>query len=161
MPHVTFTTNLDERFMSIDVLLPTDSLEQAFELWGNPRTLEKWWGPPGFPCTVERFELEPGGVVTYAMTDADANRYPGWWRVQEVSPTTRILLNDGFGESPDDAATDFPVTTTEVTFTPHGDQILMRIHSVYATTQDLQQVIDMGVEEGFSAALQQIDDLLS
>ena len=29
------------------------------------------------PATFERFELEPGGTVTYFMTGAEGERFPG------------------------------------------------------------------------------------
>ena len=27
------------------------SVEQVWRLWSDPRRLERWWGPPGYPTT--------------------------------------------------------------------------------------------------------------
>jgi uncharacterized protein YndB with AHSA1/START domain len=38
-------------------------IEQVWQLWADPRQLERWWGPPGYPATVEKHDLAPGGEV--------------------------------------------------------------------------------------------------
>jgi uncharacterized protein YndB with AHSA1/START domain len=32
---------------------------QVWQLWANPRQLERWWGPPTHPATVEQHDLTP------------------------------------------------------------------------------------------------------
>lgn len=54
-----------------------------------------------------------------------------------------------------------PVAMTEVTFTDHGAHTMMRIHSRYASADELQSALDLGAEDGFGSALAQIDDLLA
>lgn len=33
--------------------------ERVWQLWDDPRKLERWWGPPTHPATVERHDLAP------------------------------------------------------------------------------------------------------
>ena len=35
-------------------------IERVWELWSNPRKLERWWGPPAYPATFEKHDLIPG-----------------------------------------------------------------------------------------------------
>ena len=35
-------------------------VEQVWELWADPRQLERWWGPPTYPATMEQHDLTPG-----------------------------------------------------------------------------------------------------
>ncbi|MGH2353833.1 MAG: SRPBCC family protein, partial [Chloroflexota bacterium] len=41
------------------------SPERVWQLWADPRQLERWWGPPTYPATVEAHDLahdlRPGG----------------------------------------------------------------------------------------------------
>ncbi len=37
------------------------SAERAWQLWADPRQLERWWGPPTYPATVVDHDLRPGG----------------------------------------------------------------------------------------------------
>ena len=46
------------------------SPERVWQLWADPRQLERWWGPPTYPATVTKHELRPGGRVEYHMTRA-------------------------------------------------------------------------------------------
>ena len=54
----------------------TASIADVWQLWGDPRLLERWWGPPGFPATFEHHDLAPGGTITYYISEPDgANRF--------------------------------------------------------------------------------------
>ena len=37
------------------------SADRVWELWSDPRQLERWWGPTAYPATVEQHDLTPGG----------------------------------------------------------------------------------------------------
>ena len=47
------------------------SVERVWELWADPRKLERWWGPPSYPATFETHHLVPGGQVKYLMTSPE------------------------------------------------------------------------------------------
>src|SRR5687767_15465506 len=74
------------------------SAERVWQLWADPRQLERWWGPPGYPATFRDHDLTPGGWVSYFMTGPEGDRHHGWWRVEEVEPPSRLRFQDGFGD---------------------------------------------------------------
>lgn len=136
-------------------------VERVWQLWADPRQLERWWGPPGYPATVVEHDLTPGGTVTYFMTGPEGERFHGWWRVAEVDAPRSLRLLDGFGERPDDAA-DLPTSSTTVTLEPAGDGgTLMTLVGAYESPEAFAQVMAMGKEEGITAAVGQIDTLLA
>ena len=47
-------------------------IERVWQLWADPRQLERWWGPPTHPATVEKHHLAAGGEVAYFMTGPGA-----------------------------------------------------------------------------------------
>ena len=47
------------------------SITTVWQLWADPRLLERWWGPPGFPATFEHHNLTRGGTITYSMSGPD------------------------------------------------------------------------------------------
>ena len=59
------------------------TVERAWQLWADPRQLERWWGPPTYPATVVDDELATGGRVTYFMTGPARKKVPTggrtWW----------------------------------------------------------------------------------
>ena len=147
--------------MSIEAELDAP-VERAWQLWADPRQLERWWGPPTYPATVVDHDLVAGGRVTYFMTGPEGDRFHGWWEVLAVEPPTRLELRDGFADetgAPNDA---MPVTTTIVTLAVRdGGGTLMAIESRFPSVQAMEQLVSMGMEEGMAAALGQMDDILS
>jgi uncharacterized protein YndB with AHSA1/START domain len=44
------------------------SPDRVWQLWADPRQLERWWGPADLPATVTAHDLRSGGRVDYHMT---------------------------------------------------------------------------------------------
>ena len=72
--------------------------ERVWQLWADPRQLERWWGPPGYPATFTELDLRPGGRASYYMTTPEGERPRGYWDVVEVDPPRRLEVRDGFAK---------------------------------------------------------------
>ena len=73
-------TSVNTDYDNLTITLIADfeePIEKVWELWSDPRKLERWWGPPGYPATVEKHVLAPGGEVTYFMTGPDDDQHWG------------------------------------------------------------------------------------
>ena len=46
------------------------SVERIWQLWADPRQLERWWGPPTYPATVTKHDLAPGRRIERDHLDA-------------------------------------------------------------------------------------------
>src|SRR5689334_17515370 len=88
----------------------------VWELWADPRKLERWWGPPTYPATVVEHDLRPGGKVAYFMTGPEGDEHHGWWTVVAVEEPHRLDLEDGFADSEGNHNDGLPITTFTVTF---------------------------------------------
>ena len=86
------------------------SIEQVWQLWANPRKLEKWWGPPTYPATVVDHDLTVDGRVTYFMTSPEGDKHHGWWRVVSVEAPTKLAFEDGFGDADGNPNPEMPIT---------------------------------------------------
>src|SRR4051812_50177529 len=76
-------TSVDTDYDSLTITLIAEfgnPIDQVWELWSDPRKLERWWGPPDYPATVEKHALTPGGEVTYFLTGPEGDRSWGLWR---------------------------------------------------------------------------------
>jgi uncharacterized protein YndB with AHSA1/START domain len=135
-------------------------IEQVWQLWADPRQLERWWGPPTHPATFEEHDLSPGGTATYFMTGPDGQTYRGWWRVTSVEPPTSLAFTDGFADADGTPSAGMPTTAVTMRLTQHGDGTRMELRSVYDSREDMERVVEMGVEEGLRLAVGQMDALL-
>jgi uncharacterized protein YndB with AHSA1/START domain len=138
------------------------SPERVWQLWADPRQLERWWGPPTYPATFTAHDLAPGSRVEYHMTGPEGDQPRGYWDILEAEPPKRLVFRDGFANedgSPNDA---FPRNDGIVTIEPVGQgRTRMSIESRFGTAEAMEQVLAMGMEEGLTQALGQIDAILA
>jgi len=135
---------------------------RVWQLWADPRKLERWWGPPTFPATVVEHDLRPGGKVSYFMTSPEGEQHHGWWTVVGVDEPHRLDLQDGFANADGSHNDALPSTQFSVTFIelPTG-ATRMVIETQFPSPEAMEKMIEMGMEEGMSAAIGQIDAILA
>lgn len=137
------------------------SVERIWQLWSDPRQLERWWGPPTYPATVTEHELAPGGMVRYFMTGPEGDRHAGWWRVTGVEAPHRLAFEDGFADADGMPSETLPVTQITVTLSESAGETTMAIASRFPSREAMEQLLAMGMEEGIAQAVGQIDTLLA
>lgn len=136
-------------------------IARAWKLWENPRQLERWWGPPTYPATFVDHDLTPGGVATYFMTGPEGDQFRGWWRVLAVDAPHRLEFEDGFADERGNPNPDMPTTIIRVDLSEQPDGgTRMTIETRFPSLNAMEQIIAMGAEEGMTAAIGQIDELL-
>lgn len=138
------------------------SAERVWQLWADPRELERWWGPPTYPATFTRHDLTPGSRVEYYMTGPTGDRPRGYWDIIDTDPPRSLVFHDGFAN--DDGTPNELLAGTEarVTITEIGDgRTRMSIESRFPSAEAMAQVLAMGMEEGLTQAVAQIDAILA
>ena len=138
------------------------SPERVWQLWADPRQLERWWGPPTYPATVTSHDLRSGGRVEYHMTGPTGDQPRGFWEIVIADPPSSLVFHDGFANADGSPNTDFPGTEARVTITPIGaGRTRMSIESRFPSTAAMEQLLAMGMEEGLGQAVGQIDAILA
>lgn len=72
---------------------------KVWQIWEDPRKLERWWGPPTWPATFTHYEFVPGGDVKYHMTGPSGETAGGWWKIVSIAEPTRLEFVDGFADA--------------------------------------------------------------
>jgi uncharacterized protein YndB with AHSA1/START domain len=135
---------------------------RVWELWADPRQLERWWGPPTYPATVTSHDLRTGGRVDYHMTGPTGDQPRGYWEIVEVDPPSRLVFRDGFSNADGTPNSDMPLGTVRVTITEAGSgQTTMSIESIFPDAAAMEQMLAMGMEPGLTQAVGQIDAILA
>ncbi|MFI7025539.1 SRPBCC domain-containing protein [Micromonospora sp. NPDC049900] len=160
MPVTDVKQDLDNLSLTItaDFAAP---VERIWQVYADPRQLEKIWGPPTYPATVVDHDLTPGGRVTYYMTSPEGERYAGYWVVTAVDEGQSFAFDDGFANDDLTPNPAMPVSKNVYTFTAHDGGTLVTYVSTYPSAEALQQVLDMGMVEGATGAINQIDGLVA
>jgi uncharacterized protein YndB with AHSA1/START domain len=136
--------------------------ERVWQLWADPRQLERWWGPPTYPATFTKHDLAAGSRVEYHMTGPEGDQPRGYWDILETEAPHRLVVRDGFANddgSPNDA---LPRNELIVTIAEVGDgRTRMSIQSVFPSNEAMEQALAMGMEPGLTEAVGQIDAILA
>lgn len=135
--------------------------ERVWEVYADPRQLETIWGPPTYPATVVDHSLSPGGRVTYFMTSPEGEKFRGFWEVSAVEPPVRLVFRDYFADEDFNAVESMPGSTNTYTFAAIAGGTRATYESTFDTLEGLKTVLEMGVVEGATGAINQIDGLLA
>jgi uncharacterized protein YndB with AHSA1/START domain len=157
---ISVVKDADARTLTITARFDAPML-LVWQVWSDPRQLERWWGPPIYPATVTAHDLAPGGTVTYYMTGPHGDRHGGWFRVRAVDPPHTLELDAGFADAdgnpiPDTATSVIHVALSELP----GGATQMVITTAWASDEAMEQTLATGMESGMTAAVGQIDELI-
>ena len=160
MVDVTVEKDLDALTLTV-VATFNHPVEKVWDLYADPRKLERWWGPPGYPATVTEHELSPGGMVRYFMTSPEGEKYYGLWNVKSVDAGKSFVAEDLFADDNGEANTELPSTMMTFDFTATETGSKMTSVSTYANLESLEQILAMGVVEGLKGAMSQMEAILA
>ena len=150
----TLTMTVDAEFVA--------SPERVWQLWADPRQLERWWGPPTYPATVTAHDLAPGSRVEYHMTGPEGDQPRGYWEILEADPPRSLVFRDGFANTDGSPNPELPSMTARVAIEDiGGGRTRMSIESSFPDAAAMEQILAMGAEEGLTQAIGQIEAILA
>ena len=147
--------------LSLTLLAEFDApIERVWQLWADPRQLERWWGPPTHPATVEKHELAAGGEVAYFMTGPEGERTFGWWRIDAVDPPTSLAFTDGFANPDGTPNADTPTTSVRMRLTAEDGTTRMELRFVFESSDHMDRLERWGAFAVYPQSVGQMDALL-
>lgn len=160
MPVTTVTRDTDNLTMTV-VADFTAGVQRLWEAYVDPRQLERFWGPPTFPATFTRHDAATGGRSTYSMKGPDGDSHGGYWEWVAVDPYRSFEVRDGFATADGEPNTELPSMHMQFVFeeTAQGSRVTTTTH--FDSLADLEQVLEMGMEEGLREAMGQMDAVLA
>jgi uncharacterized protein YndB with AHSA1/START domain len=152
----------DDDNLSLDITLDfAHPVEQVWQLWADPRKLERWWGPPTYPATVKEHDLTPGGTVGYFMTGPEGDTHHGYWNVTAVNEGKSFDFVDGFAHQDGTPDETLPTTSMVVEMYEHDGGTRVEMRSSFDTREQMDQLVEMGMVEGIQQAASQMDAILA
>src|SRR5690606_29198847 len=135
-------------------------IERVWHAYSDPRQLERFWGPPGWPATFLTWDHTVGGRADYAMTGPRGETSRAYWEFLQIEQPYRFSVLDGFSDAEGIPNGEMPAMRMDFTFESLGDRTRMLTSSHFESLEALQQVLDMGIVEGTRMAMSQIDAVL-
>lgn len=160
MPVTSIDTDPENLSITIVADFPVP-LQRLWDAYLDPRQIERFWGPPGYPSTFLRHDGAAGGRSIYKMTGPEGEEFFGCWDWESVeSPNTFVVL-DNFADETGAPNTDMPSTHMDFAFTETDTGSRLTTVATFASIEQMQQQIDMGVLDGTKQAMAQIDGVLA
>ncbi len=136
-------------------------VERSWQLYADPRQLEQWWNPPGYPLTITDHNLSVGGMVHAHVTAPDGQTAHPYWRITAVDPPRSMVWEDGFLDDQLEPNPAIPPTTMRLTLADRdGGGTLMTIVVGFLSVEAMQEYLDMDIEEQMRVTFGQADALL-
>lgn len=132
----------------------------VWKAWTTPEHMAKWWIPAPLECRVVKLDVRPGGGFETLMREGDGPFEP---HVQgcflEAAPEARLafttLLTEGWRP-----AEPWLAMTAIITFAAEGDGTRYSARALHKSPEDARKHDEMGFQEGWGAALNQLDALV-
>lgn len=160
MPITSISKDPDSLTMTVVADFPVP-LERLWGAYADPRQLERFWGPPTYPATFTRHDMYAGGRSEYAMTGPGGDVSRGYWEYLDVQPMESFEVLDGFANPDGSANEQMPSMRMVFSFAATATGSRVSTTSYFNSVEELDQLLSMGMEEGLTAAMGQMDDVLA
>jgi uncharacterized protein YndB with AHSA1/START domain len=160
MTVIDSTKDADALTLSLVAEFDADA-DRVWQVWEDPRKLERWWGPPTFPATFTRHEFVVGGQSRYFMTGPQGETPRGWWRIDALERPRQIEFANGLAGDDGEPAPGVEPMAGLVTIEELGDRTRMTVLTRFVDGEQMRKMLDMGMQEGMAQAIGQIDAVLA
>jgi len=159
MPVTDVITDAENLTMTVvaDLAAP---VERVWDAYSDPRQLERFWGPPGWPATFTHWDHTVGGKANYTMDGPRGEKASGTWEFLNIDGPNGFEVLDAFADEDGTPNPDLPSMRMTFTFTPTAEGTRMVNTSYFASAEALEQVVAMGAVEGTTLAMSQLDAVL-
>jgi uncharacterized protein YndB with AHSA1/START domain len=136
-------------------------IARVWQLWADPRQLERWWGPPSHPATFVRHELTVGGGSRYFMTGPEGETSHGWWEVTLVDAPRALEFTDGWAAADGTPDRDAPTSRGRVRLAERDGGTRMELRFTFSSREHMEQLGRLGAFAIFEQSVGQMDAVLA
>lgn len=165
MSEVKVTKDLENKKLIIE-FVTNGSKDDVWKAYADKELFEKWWGPEGWETTTKEFSLTPGGKIHYGMKCIDENQGDWFgktsWGVMdivEVSPNDSFSYMDYFSDEAGILNKEMPALKVTNEFIEEDGKTKIISTSLADSAEQIEQLVNMGMIEGFTSQLNKLDKL--
>lgn len=168
MNKTTFTVQPDNKSLVMErqFNVPSDKLWSAY---ADANLLAQWFSPKGWSTEVKSHVFENGGEYVYIMKCEDESQGEWFGKTSagkmifnNVMPKTSFAYTDYFTNDEGEVNKDMPSAHNTVELVEvDPETTLLKVTTSYSTEEELKQVIEMGMQEGYTQTLDKLEELLT
>ena len=137
--------------------------EQAlvWDAYTKPELLDQWWAPKPWLSKTKSMEFKEGGRRLYAMCGPEGEEHWALADFTSITPKTNFKFLDAFCDALGNLNDEMPRSDWDVAFVDKGNTTMVNIAIKHKTLADLEKIISFGFKEGFTMALNNLDEILA
>lgn len=132
----------------------------VWRTWTEADLLDQWWAPKPWKSVTKHMEFKIGGYRLYSMNGPDGEVHWGKTNFTAITPTENFKGDDVFCDDKGNENKDLPGTEMEVVFIENGNTTTVNVVNTFVSVEAMEELIKMGVQEGFAMAHDNLDELL-
>lgn len=135
-------------------------IEKVWRAWTEAEILDKWWGPRPWNAVTKIMDFKAGGQWLYAMVGPAGEKH--WSHISFINIGDYTFdAKSTFSDENGTPSPDFNASNWHVTMKQDGDKTIVNITLTFAEVTDLETLVAMGFQGGFTIGLNQLDELLA
>jgi uncharacterized protein YndB with AHSA1/START domain len=167
MADVKVTKDLENKKLVIE-FVANGPIDKVWRAYTDKEWFEKWWGPEGWETTTKEFSFEPGGRIHYDMKCVDEQQGEwfgqsswGMMVIQSIEDGKSFTYTDYFSDESGKLNEEMPALTVTNEFIEEDGKTKIVSTSFADSAEQIEQLIKMGMIEGFSSQLKKLDTLVA
>jgi uncharacterized protein YndB with AHSA1/START domain len=135
-------------------------VEKVWRAWTEAELLDKWWGPRPWNAVTKTMDFKPGGQWLYSMVGPAGETH--WSSVAFTAVGTNTFdATSVFSDENGVPAPGFAPGYWHVEMKQAGDKTIVNVTLTFDDIANLEQLVAMGFEGGFTMGLNQLEELLA
>jgi uncharacterized protein YndB with AHSA1/START domain len=132
----------------------------VWDAFTKPEILDQWWAPKPWESQTKSVDFKVGGRRIYAMVSPEGQQH---WSIQEftsISPITNFTMLSAFADQDGNINADLPGSNWDLNFSEQEGTTTVSIIIKHKELADLEKMIEMGFQGGFTMTLNYLENLL-
>jgi len=132
-------------------------LDLVWAAWTEADILDRWWAPEPYRTITRSMDFREGGRWHYYMQGPEGDVHWCLLDYDTIRPKHYYAGSDAFCDEHGVMNTSKPKVRWENTFNPNGDTTTVTILMKFESLENLETIIQMGMKEGFTAGMENLD----
>lgn len=154
-----FVVNKEEHTVNVKREFNAE-VELVWEAWTNPEILDQWWAPKPYKAQTKVMDFKECGMWLYAMIGPQNDTQ--WCKAEykKIVPQKSYSYIDSFCDENGATAKESPSSLWTNVFSEQNNITSVDITIQYKSLDALQRMIELGFKEGFTLAMQNLDQYI-
>ncbi len=150
--------SVDEEKLQIKMTREFDAnISLVWDAWTKSEILDQWWAPKPWKTQTQFMNFTEGGHWHFAMVGPEGEKHFGRIDYEKINPKTQFIAYDCFCDEKGNINPSLPKNKWISNFEEKDNLTTVNVITTYNSIEDLETIIKMGMIEGLTSALENLD----